>query len=40
MITPEWLSTVVVLAGVVGSVILLVLLVAYFVYEFKNRQVW
>jgi hypothetical protein len=40
VITPEWLFTLIVLAGVVGSVILLVLLVVYFVYEFKNRQVW
>ncbi len=40
MITPEWLFTVVVLSGVIGSVVLLVLLVGYFVYEFKNRQIW
>ncbi len=40
MITPEWLFTLVVLAGVIGSVVLLVLLVGYFVYEFKNRQIW
>ncbi len=40
MITPEWLFTVVVLSGVIGSVVLLVLLVGYFVYELKNRQIW
>lgn len=40
MITPEWLFTTIVVAGVVGSVILLVLLVGYFLYEFKNRQIW
>jgi hypothetical protein len=40
MITPEWLFTVVVLSGVIGSIVLLVLLVGYFVYEFKNRQIW
>ncbi len=40
MTTPEWLFTLVVLSGVIGSVVLLVLLVGYFVYEFKNRQIW
>lgn len=40
MIAPEWLFTVVVLLGVIGSVVLLVLLVGYFVYELKNRQIW
>ena len=40
MITPEWLFTLVVLAGVLGSVILLVLLVGYFIYEFRSKQVW
>ncbi len=40
MIIPEWLFTLVVLAGVLGSVILLVLLVGYFVYEFRSKQVW
>lgn len=40
MITPEWLFTLIVVAGVVGSILLLVLLVGYFVYEFKNRQIW
>lgn len=40
MIIPQWLFTVVVLTGVLGSVVLLVLLVGYFVYEFRNRQIW
>jgi hypothetical protein len=40
MIIPQWLFTLVVLAGVLGSAILLVLLVAYFVYEFRTRQIW
>ena len=40
MITPEWLFTLIVLAGVLGSVVLLVLLVAYFIYELKNREIW
>jgi hypothetical protein len=40
MIIPEWLFTLVVLAGVLGSVILLVLLVGYFIYEFRSRQIW
>ena len=40
MITPEWLFTVVVLSGVIGSIVLLVLLVGYFVYELKNREIW
>jgi hypothetical protein len=40
MIIPEWLFTLVVLAGVLGSVILLVLLVGYFIYEFRSKQVW
>lgn len=40
MITPEWLFTLIVVAGVVGSILLLVLLVGYFIYEFKNRQIW
>lgn len=40
MIIPEWLFTFVVMGGVLGSVALLVLLVGYFVYEFKNRQIW
>jgi hypothetical protein len=26
--------------GVLGSVLLLVLLVGYFVYELKNREIW
>lgn len=40
MIIPQWLFTIVVLTGVLGSVVLLVLLVGYFVYEFRNRQIW
>lgn len=40
MITPEWLFTLIVLAGVLGSVVLLVLLVGYFIYELKNREIW
>lgn len=40
MITPEWLFTLIVVCGVVGSILLLVLLVGYFIYEFKNRQIW
>ena len=40
MITPEWLFTLIVLAGVIGSVVLLVLLVGYFIYELKNREIW
>ena len=40
MIISEWLFTLVVLAGVLGSVILLVLLVGYFIYEFRSKQVW
>jgi hypothetical protein len=40
MIIPEWLFTLVVLAGVLGSVILLVLLVGYFIYEFRSKQIW
>ncbi len=40
MTTPEWLFTVIVLAGVLGSVVLLVLLVGYFIYELKNREIW
>ncbi len=40
MIIPEWLFTLVVLAGVLGSVFLLVLLVGYFIYEFRSKQVW
>ncbi len=40
MIIPEWLFTVVVLMGVLGSALLLVLLVGYFIYEFRSRQVW
>lgn len=37
---PEWLFVIVILAGVIGSILLLVLLVGFFVYEFKNRQIW
>lgn len=37
---PEWLFVIVVLAGVIGSNVLLVLLVGFFVYELKNRQIW
>lgn len=40
MIMPEWLFTLVVLAGVIGSILLLVLLVGYFVYEFRSKQIW
>ena len=40
MITPEWLFTLIVLAGVLGSVVLLVLIVGYFIYELKNREIW
>ncbi len=40
MIAPEWLFTLIVLAGVLGSVVLLVLLVGYFIYELKNREIW
>ncbi len=40
MIAPEWLFTVVVLLGVIGSIVLLLLLVGYFIYEFRNRQIW
>ncbi len=40
MIMPEWLFTLVVMAGVLGSILLLVLLVGYFVYEFRTKQIW
>jgi hypothetical protein len=40
VIAPEWLFTLIVLAGVLGSVVLLVLLVGYFIYELKNREIW
>ena len=40
MIAPEWLFTLIVVAGVLGSVVLLVLLVGYFIYELKNREIW
>ncbi len=40
MIMPEWLFTLVVIAGVLGSILLLVLLVGYFVYEFRSKQIW
>ncbi len=40
MIMPEWLFTLVVMAGVLGSILLLVLLVGYFVYEFRSKQIW
>ncbi len=40
MIIPEWLFTLVVMAGVLGSILLLVLLVGYFVYEFRTKQIW
>ncbi len=40
MIISEWLFTLVVLAGVVGSILLLVLLVGYFIYEFRSKQIW
>ena len=40
MITPEWLFSVIVLGGVIGSVVLLLLLVGYFIYELKNREIW
>ncbi len=40
MIAPEWLFTLIVVAGVLGSVALLVLLVGYFIYELKNREIW
>ncbi len=40
MISPEWLFTLIVVAGVLGSVVLLVLLVGYFIYELKNREIW
>lgn len=40
MIAPEWLFTLIVLAGVLGSVVLLVLLVGYFIYELRNREIW
>jgi hypothetical protein len=31
---------VVIMTGVVGSSILLILLVGYFIYELKRREVW
>lgn len=40
MIMPEWMFTLMVVAGVLGSIVLLLLLVGYFIYEFKNRQIW
>ncbi len=40
MIAPEWLFTLIVVSGVLGSVALLVLLVGYFIYELKNREIW
>jgi hypothetical protein len=40
VISPEWLFTLIVVAGVLGSVVLLVLLVGYFIYELKNREIW
>jgi hypothetical protein len=40
MTTPEWLFSVIVLGGVIGSVVLLLLLVGYFIYELKNREIW
>jgi hypothetical protein len=40
MTIPEWLFTLVVLTGVVGSALLLLLLVGYFIYEFRSKQVW
>jgi hypothetical protein len=40
VIIPQWLFTLVVVAGVIGTVVLLVLLAGYFIYEFRNRQVW
>ena len=40
MTTPEWLFTVIVLGGVFGSVVLLLVLVGYFIYELKNREIW
>ncbi len=40
MIMPEWMFTLMVVAGVLGSIALLLLLVGYFIYEFKNRQIW
>jgi hypothetical protein len=40
VIAPEWLVTIIVLGGVLGSVLLLVLLVGYFIYELKNREIW
>lgn len=40
MIMPEWMFTLMVVAGVLGSIALLLLLVGYFIYEFKNHQIW
>lgn len=40
MIISEGLFTFVVMTGVVGSVLLLVLLVGYFIYELRKQQVW
>lgn len=37
---PEWLFMLFLWSGVVGSAVLLIVLVGYFIYEFKNRQVW
>ncbi len=40
MTTPEWLFSVIVLGGVIGSVVLLLLLVGYFIYVLKYREIW
>ncbi len=40
MIIPQWLFTLVMVGGVIGTAVLLVLLAGYFIYELRSRQIW